>query len=62
MAKTERESLIVASKVKGYIKEKGCIVSSDAMGALNEKIYKLLDEATDRTKDNKRSTLRPYDF
>lgn len=63
MAKSkERESLLVASKVKGYIKSKGCIVSADAVGELNNKIYDLLDAAIKRTQDNKRSTVRPYDF
>ena len=58
----ERESLIVASKAKAYIKSKGCIVSADAISELNKKVYLLLDEATQRTKDNKRTTLRPYDL
>jgi len=58
----EKETLIVASKTKAYIKSQGCIVSSDALDALNERIYELLDNAIKRTKDNKRSTLRAHDF
>lgn len=58
---TEKESLIVTSKVKAYIKEKGCMMSSDAIDEINNKLYKLLDDATERTKGNKRSTLRPCD-
>lgn len=59
---TARESLIVTTKVKAYIKAKGCMTSGDAIDGLNEKIYQLLDEAVDRTQNNKRSTVRSYDF
>ncbi|MCC5814793.1 MAG: hypothetical protein JJT78_08560 [Leptospira sp.] len=59
---TSKETLIVASKVKAYIKSKGCMTSGDAIEGLNEKIYKLIDEAVERTQANKRSTLRSYDF
>jgi len=58
----ERVSLIVVSKAREYIKSKGCIVSQDAIGELNNKVYELLDSAIQRTKDNKRTTLRPHDF
>ncbi|MCB1326667.1 MAG: hypothetical protein H7A21_14265 [Spirochaetales bacterium] len=58
----EKETLIVASKTKAYIKSQGCMVSSDALDELNRKVYDLLDNAIKRTKDNKRSTLRAHDF
>ena len=38
------------------------MVSADAMDALNAKVYELIDAAVKRTKENKRSTLRPHDF
>ncbi len=60
-AKT-RESLIVASKVKAYIKSKKMMTSSDALGALSEQVYKTLDDAIARTKANKRSTVKPQDL
>ncbi|WCL48429.1 hypothetical protein [Leptospira sp. GIMC2001] len=59
---TEKDSLIVTSKVKAYIKSKGCMTSSDAVDGLNERIYKMLDEALERTQSNKRTTVRSYDF
>ncbi len=59
---TSKETLIVASKVKAYIKSKGCMTSGDAIEGLNEKVYKLIDEAVERTQANKRSTLRACDF
>lgn len=62
MAKKTREMLVVASKVKAYIKSKKMMTSSDALGALNEKIYALLDAAADRTKANRRSTVKPQDL
>ena len=62
MAKKEKDSLIVASKVKGYIKSKKMMTSADALGALNDKIYCLLDDAAARTKANRRSTVKPQDL
>lgn len=59
---TTKDSLIVASKIKAYIKSKGLMTAGDAIDGLNEKIYKLIDEAIERTQANKRSTVRSYDF
>lgn len=58
----EKEQLVVASKTRAYIKSQGCMVSADAVEQLNKKVYELIDAAVQRTKDNKRSTLRPHDF
>lgn len=57
-----KESLIVASKVKAYIKSKKMMTSSDALAALSDKIYCILDSAAVRTKANKRSTVKPQDL
>ncbi len=56
------ESLVVASKAKNIIKNAGCMVASDALDELNKKVHRLIEDAVKRTKDNKRSTVRPYDF
>ena len=56
------EVLVVASKVKAYVKSKGMMSSPDAVSALNCEIYKILDAAIERTKANKRSTLKPQDL
>lgn len=61
MAK-KRESLIVASKVKAYIKSKKMMTSSDALEAISEKVYCLLDSAAARTQANRRSTVKPQDL
>jgi len=55
------EVLVVASKVRAYVKSKGCMMSSELIGALNCKVYCLLDSAMDRTKANKRSTVKAQD-
>lgn len=60
--KKKREVLIVASKVKDYIKSKGLQSSGEVVPALSEKIYEMIDEAAERTKDNKRATMRPHDL
>jgi len=60
MAK-KKESLVVASKVKAYIKSKKMMTSSDALEALNENIYNMLDAAIVRTKGNRRSTVKAQD-
>ena len=57
-----KEVLVVASKVKAYIKSKKMMTSSDALGALNCQVYALLDAAIARTKANKRSTVKPQDL
>ena len=61
MAK-KKESLIVASKVKAYVKSKKMMTSSDALATLNDKVYSLLDAAVARTKGNRRSTVKPQDL
>ncbi len=59
---TSKETLIVASKVKAYIKSKGSMTSGDAIEGLNEEVYRLIDKAIERTNANKRSTVRATDF
>ena len=60
--KQQMEMLVVASKVKSYIKSKKMMTSSDSLGALNEKIHALLDDAIARTKANRRSTVKAQDL
>ncbi len=62
MAKKGKEALVVASKVKAYIKSKKMMTSSDALSSINEAIYSLLDAAIVRTKANRRSTVKPQDI
>lgn len=57
----EGEVLVVASKVRNYLKGKGVKMSGDLIGALNDKVKSLLDDASARTQANKRSTVKPQD-
>jgi len=61
MAK-KRDALIVASKVKAYIKSKNMMTSSDALEAISDRVYYMLDAAIERTKANRRSTVKPQDL
>lgn len=56
------EPLIVASKVKAYIRGKDMMTASDSFEAINKTLYQVLDLAAARAKANKRSTVRPQDF
>ncbi len=56
------DPLVVQSKVKDYVKKKGCMTSADAIEALNGKVAELLDEAVERTKMNKRATVKAQDI
>ena len=62
MAKKEKESLVVASKVRAYIKSQQMMTSSEAIGAISDKVYCMLDSAIARTKANRRSTVKAQDL
>ena len=55
------EVLVVASKVRNYLKEKGVKMSSELVPALNKKIQEILDAGASRAQGNKRATVKPYD-
>ena len=57
-----KESLIVASKVKAYVKSKKMMSSSEMISDLSCKVYCMLDAAIERTKANRRSTVKPQDL
>ncbi len=61
MAK-KKDSLIVGSKVKAYIKSKKMMTSADALVTISDAVYAILDEAIVRTKANRRSTVKPQDI
>ena len=56
------EALIVASKVKSYVRGKKMMTSSDALVDLSCKVYCMLDAAIARAQANKRSTIKPQDL
>jgi hypothetical protein len=61
MAK-QKEVLIVASKVRAYIKSKKMMTASESIEAISDKVYCLLDKAADRAKANRRSTIKAQDL
>jgi hypothetical protein len=61
MAK-QKESLVVASKVKAYVKGKKMKTSSEALGAASDAVYCALDAAITRAKANRRSTVKAQDL
>jgi len=58
----KKDILVVSSKVKGYIRGKKMMCSADAIAALSDKVYGIIDAAIARTKANKRSTVKPQDL
>ncbi|EPZ50939.1 hypothetical protein ACRXCV_12025 [Halobacteriovorax sp. GFR7] len=61
-ATKKKEMLLVGSKTKEALKGKGYNVSSDALEAMNEYVYWLVDQAQKRCTANGRKTIRPYDI
>ncbi len=58
----KKESLIVASKVRNYIKSKKMMTSSESLGTISDAVYCMLDAAIARTKANRRSTVKAHDL
>jgi histone H3/H4 len=61
-ASKSREVLVVASKVKAYIKGKNMNTSAEAIQSLSEKVYEMIDEAARRTNGNGRKTVKSQDI
>ena len=64
MAKKAAEPLYVKSKVREYIKGKGCNTSSGVLdgATLNSLIMEMLDNAVRRAKANNRKTVKARDL
>lgn len=64
--KATREVLVVASKVKEYIKSQGgkdkLLVAGDFAANLSDAVHILIDNAIKRAQANKRSTVQPKDI
>jgi len=57
-----KEILVVVSKVKEYVKEKGLQTSETSVEALSDAVKELLDKAAERAKDNGRQTIKDRDI
>lgn len=58
----KRDSLVVGSKCKEYVRSKNLMAAGDLLEAISEQVYGMLDAAAARTSSNKRSTMRPHDL
>ena len=56
------EVLVVASKVKAYIKQKGCNTSAESIDELSKRVQTILDMAINRTSANGRKTVKAQDI
>jgi len=56
-----KDVLVVASKVKAYVKGKKCNTSADAVTVLSDRVYAMLDAAIARAGANKRKTVKAQD-
>ena len=61
-ASAPKEMLLVASKVKGLIKDAGCNTAGDALDGLNNLVYQYVQTAARRASENGRKTVRAHDF
>jgi hypothetical protein len=57
-----KEMLLVASKVKGMIKDAGCNTAGDALEGLNLLVGWYIQQAARRASQNGRKTVRAHDF
>ncbi len=55
------ELLVVASKIRTYLKAKNAKMSGDLPEAINKKVMSMLDDAAARSQGNKRTTVKPQD-
>ena len=60
-SRKNRDVLVVASKIKAYVREQGLNTSGETINCLSNKMYAILDEAAARTSANGRKTLKPQD-
>ncbi|MFH1614016.1 MAG: hypothetical protein ABIG61_02885 [Planctomycetota bacterium] len=61
-AAKKKDVLVVASKVKAYVKSKKMMTSADALGTISDMVYAALDCAIKRAQANRRSTIKPQDI
>ena len=59
---SRKDVLVVASKVKAYIRSKGAMCSADAVQTMSDCLYCCLDKAIDRAKANRRTTVKAQDL
>ncbi|MCX6815378.1 MAG: hypothetical protein NT120_00820 [Candidatus Aenigmarchaeota archaeon] len=56
------DSFVVKSKIRAYAKKKKMNLGSDAVDALHKEVLRLVDRAAERSKANRRSTIKGRDI
>lgn len=56
------EALVVKSKVRALAKKKKMNLGGDAVDALTKEVTRLVDRAAERSKANRRSTIKGRDI
>ncbi len=56
------DMVVVTSKVKAFAKSLKLRCDGELAGALNDRVQALLKSAAERTRANKRGTMRPQDL
>jgi histone H3/H4 len=59
--KKKREILVVASKVRDYVKNSGCNTSGEFISELSDVVHCIIDKAIGRAQDNGRKTVQAKD-
>lgn len=57
-----QEPVIVASKVKAFVKANGMMSSKEFLCALSDAVCDVIKKACTRAQENKRSTVQPRDI
>ena len=57
-----KETLVVGSKVKDFIKDNDLRSDGDLIDSLSDRVAEMLKSAMQRCKENGRSTVRPCDL
>ena len=58
----DRDVLVVASKIREYVKSNDCNTSGEFIGELCNTVYDLIDKAIDRAQGNNRKTIQTKDI
>ncbi len=59
--KKDRDVLVVASKIREYVKNNDCNTSGEFIGKLSNTVYDLIDKSIDRAQGNNRKTIQAKD-
>ncbi|HFD92845.1 MAG TPA: hypothetical protein ENJ22_06105 [Gammaproteobacteria bacterium] len=63
MSNEEKETLVVASKLKNYIRSKsGMNTSANVIGVISDKVREMCDQAIENARNDKRKTVKDRDF